>query len=232
MNSRMKLNGPSGDSRKRSGLGQEMYNRLREAIISGELAPDEPMSEVALAERFKVSRTPVRETLARLANDGLVRNTPNRGSRVAGISLTDVGELFQMREVLEGLATRLAAQNRRADLLDLDELMADFLPYINPSPLPSFSEYHRLTARLDDALVARAGNKRLENALRDVWAHSRRLRQYASHDVQRMSASAAEHLAILEAVRDGDADLAEKRLCTHLDNSRNAVLTKLMGQHS
>ena len=89
---------------------------------------------------------------------------------MAGISLTDIGELFQMREVLEGLAARLASQNRRADLSDLKELMAEFRPYEKPGSTPSFSNYYRLTARLDDTLVARAGNKRLEEALRDVWA--------------------------------------------------------------
>lgn len=213
---------------RRRGLSQEAYQRLRDAIISGELAPDEPLSEAALAQRFDVSRTPVREALARLASDGLVRNIPNRGSRVAGISLSDVRELFQMREVLEGLAARLAAQNRD-DLGELERLMEQFRPWVDVADLGAIQDYYRLTAKLDAVLVQRASNRRLEDALHDVWAHSSRVRQFASQDLDRLRKSAAEHIAILESVRDGDPNLAEKRLREHLANSRAALFAKVMG---
>lgn len=217
-----------GEQPRRRGLSRETYQKLRHAIVSGELAPDEPLSEAALAERYNVSRTPVREALALLANDGLVRTTPNLGSRVAGISLTDVRELFQMREVLEGLAARLAAQNRN-DLEELERLIEEFRPWVTVTEASSVQDYYLLTAKLDATMVQRAGNRRLEDAMHDVWAHSNRIRQFASHDLDRLRASAAEHIAILESVRDGDPDLAEKRLRDHLANSRTALITKVMG---
>ncbi len=73
-----------------------------------------------------------------------------------------------------------------------------------------------------------AGNQRLEQALRDVWAHSRRLRQYASHDVVRLEESAREHIAILQALKDGDADRAEAAVREHMANSRRAILDKFL----
>lgn len=216
-------------ARPRRGLGQQAYLSLRDAIISGELQPDEPLSEVALAQRLNISRTPVREALTRLVQDGLVRNLPGRGSRVAGISLTDVAEIFQLREVLEGLVARLAAQNVERDPAPVEELIAEFSRYENTGGNPSFTDYYRLTAKLDATLVAMAGNRRLENSLRDLWAQSRRLRQYASHDVARLEASATEHVAILTAVRAAEAEQAEKAVRVHLQNSREALVAKVMG---
>jgi DNA-binding GntR family transcriptional regulator len=220
---------PISNGTRRRGLGQQAYLSLRDAIISGELQPDEPLSEVALAQRLKISRTPVREALTRLVDDGLVRNLPGRGSRVSGISLTDVAEIFQLREVLEGLAARLAAQNVRSDTGAIDDLIQQFSHYEDTGGNPSFSDYYRLTATLDATLVSMAGNKRLEESLRDLWAHSRRLRQYASHDVGRLEASATEHVGILEAVRAGEADKAELEVKRHLQNSRKALVAKVMG---
>lgn len=213
----------------RTGLGAEAYVSLRDAIISGELLPDEPLSEVALAQRLRISRTPVREALMRLAGDGLVRIAPGRGARVAGISLTDIKDLFELREVLEGLAARLAAERTSADPGPVDSLIGEFARYRTTKGKPDFEAYYRLTSRLDNVLVERAGNRRLEEVLRDVWAHSSRLRQYASHDVPRLEASAREHVAILEAVRAGDGELAERAVRRHMANSRQAVLAKVLG---
>lgn len=229
------LPGMDGDGNRtaRGALGKEAYIWLRNAIISGELQPDDPLSEVALAQRLNISRTPVREALTRLANDGLVRNLPGRGSRVAGISLTDITDLFQLREVLEGLLARLAAQNVRSQLdrvEELEQLIDQFTAYEDTGGRPSFKEYYQLTATMDSTLIAMAGNRRLEEALRDVWAHSRRLRQYASHDVERLEASATEHVEILDAVKAGDVERADAAVRLHMQNSRRALLTKVIGE--
>ena len=219
-------------SRRPGSLAQEAYVSLRDAIISGELEPEEPLSEVALAERLGISRTPVREALARLATDGLVRTSPGLGSRVAGISLTDINDLFQVREALEVLAARLAAQNSRFSTEDLERLIEQFTPFLTTGGDPSFDEYYRLTGNLDDVLIARAGNRRLEEALRDVWSHSRRLRRYASHSVSRLEAGAGEHIAILRAVLSGDLDAVDTAVRIHMQNSRKALLAKVLGEHT
>lgn len=213
----------------RPGRGEEAYLRLRDAIISGELQPDDSLSEAALARRLDTSRTPVREALARLARDGLVQLAPGRGARVTDISLSDVRDLFQLREALEGLTARLAAANAAASATEVDLLIRRFRAYERVEGSPRLDEYHALTAALDDCLVAMAGNRRLEQALRDVWAHSRRLRQYASHDVARLESSAREHVTILEAVRAGDGERAEAAVRQHMANSRRAILDKFLG---
>src|SRR5581483_10966094 len=93
----------------RESLADQVYGRLREAITSGALAPGLRLREVPLSQQFGVSTTPVREALRRLENDGLVETNPHRGALVAGFSLRVVGELFEVREVLERRGARLAA---------------------------------------------------------------------------------------------------------------------------
>ncbi len=217
---------PSGASRV--GRGEEAYLRLRDAIISGELLPHDSLSEVALAQRLSTSRTPVREALARLAKEGLVRIAPGRGARVTDISLTDIRDLFQVREALEALAARLAAGRATGAADQLEQLIALFGEYVTTDGDPCLDDYYALTSTLDDTLVRLAGNRRLEEALRDVWAHSRRLRQYASHDAVRLEASAREHVTILQALRDGDADRAEAAVREHMANSRRAIIDKFL----
>lgn len=211
----------------RRGLGEGAYEQLRDAIVSGELASGMPLSEVALAERFATSRTPVREALARLAIEGLVRTEPGRGARVADVSLTDIGELFQMRELLESYVARLAAVNRE-QTVELERLIEAFKPYRDPSANLPTEAYYELTAELDEALIDRVHNSRLKAALRDVWLHSHRLRQYASHDPERLATSAVEHIAILTAVCAGNADAAEQAVRSHLANGRTSIVSRLL----
>jgi DNA-binding GntR family transcriptional regulator len=218
---------PAGSGR--AGLGEEAYLRLRDAIVSGELQPHDSLSEAALAKRLRTSRTPVREALARLSTEGLVQLTPGRGARVTDISLIDIRDLFQLREALEGLAARLAAANAGAYADEVDVLIQRFRDFESVDGHPRLADYYELTSALDQWLVARTGNRRLELALRDVWTHSRRLRQYASHDVTRLESSAREHVQILEAVRQGDGERAEAAVRLHLANSRRAILDKFLG---
>src|SRR5690606_10767984 len=88
----------------------QAYEQLKNLILDGELRPGEPMREQQLAERTGTSRTPVREALHELAREGLVRLVPGRGAFVAEISIPDLLELFQLRDVLEPYAARLAAR--------------------------------------------------------------------------------------------------------------------------
>ena len=218
---------PVSAQRGRGSLGEDTYQWLKAAIISGDLPPDAPLSEVALAEQLNISRTPVREALSRLVNENMVRNIPGRGSRVAELNLTDVGELFQMRELLEGFAARLAAESNMP-LDDIESLINQFGPYQDPNAALAADDYYKLASKLDEALMVRVRNNRLKDALRDVWMHTRRLRHYASGTPSRISASAVEHLAILHAIRDHNPEAAEESVREHLLNSRNAIVSKLL----
>jgi DNA-binding GntR family transcriptional regulator len=105
--------------------GSSAYDRLLRAIEDGELPPGSRLREAELAERFAISRTPIREALGRLEGQGLVAHEPHRGASVARLDYAQVTELYDLREVLEGTAARLAAIHASDIEVDLlDEMVA------------------------------------------------------------------------------------------------------------
>ena len=106
-------------------LGQDAYGRIRAAIRAGTLAPGLRLTETDLAARFGVSRTPVRQAIARLEAEGLLTHAPRRGLTVTRPDHAQVVELYVMREILEGAAARLAAQHAtETELAAMAELIA------------------------------------------------------------------------------------------------------------
>lgn len=91
-------------------LRELVFESLREAIIIGKLSPGERMMEIQLAEEMGVSRTPIREAIRKLELEGLVVMIPRKGAYVAGVSLKDIADVFEIRRALEGLAAELAAE--------------------------------------------------------------------------------------------------------------------------
>ena len=113
----------ASEAERSSGAGA--YERLLQAIEEGELAPGSRLREADLAERFQISRTPVREALGRLEAQGLVAHEPHRGASVARLDYGQVSELYDLREVLEGTAARLAAIHASAVETEiLEEMVA------------------------------------------------------------------------------------------------------------
>jgi DNA-binding GntR family transcriptional regulator len=206
---------------------EAVTDALREAILDGVLAPAAWLREEELAEIFAVSRTPVREALRRLADEGLALKTAHHGTVVASLSLEDVLALYVVREDLEALASRLAAAPTRPGLVArLESIHADMLavePGANASNVLAQQnlEFHR-------ALRRATGNSYLEKFLAQVEHAVRRLpgsnyieagrRIPGSTYVQagRTEEMLAEHAAIIAAIAAGDGDAAESSARTHM----------------
>lgn len=206
-------------------LADKVYQGLQQDILELKLAPGTPLSEVELGKRYKASRTPVREAIQRLGNEGLVRVVHRRGAFVAEVSLRDVVDLFQMREALECFAARLASRSsQRAALLErvAEEMERDAADLVAEG---RFDEYFAIIARMDEALVELAGNRRLRSALTDVWQQIQRVRRLASNDAGRLRLSVDEHRTILAAVLDGDEDAAFRAVASHVQYSLEHVLS-------
>ena len=105
-------------------LGGQIFNRIRDDILSGNYTPGEELKEATLGKQLGVSRTPVREALRQLDLEGLVEIAPNRGAKVIGISRKDVEDIYHMRARLEGLAARKAAEQiKEEELAELEEVI-------------------------------------------------------------------------------------------------------------
>ena len=105
--------------------GASAYERLLKAIEDGDLQPGSRLREAELADRFAISRTPIREALSRLESRGLVTHEPHRGATVTRLGYAQVTELYDLREVLEGMAARLAAVNA-TDALNAQDIAEPF----------------------------------------------------------------------------------------------------------
>jgi DNA-binding GntR family transcriptional regulator len=202
--------------------GARAYDRLRNEILDGTLAPGTVLYEVEQARRLGVSRTPIREALGRLLAEGLVTSTAARGLVVTALDVEDISKLFEVRAALEASAAQLAARQR--DPAMFDDFAAAFrsaqAPLLDPTAAPEVvGEYYALIRRFDRAIDLAANNSYLVDALESLRTHVARVRGMAAASRQRLAASAEEHALIAEAIVDGDAVLAGNATHVHLHHS-------------
>jgi DNA-binding GntR family transcriptional regulator len=216
------------DGRDNRPQSQRVYETLRQRILDWELAPGAPLSENDLARQLGGSRTPVRQAIQQLTREGLVRTLPGRGAFVAEISLGDIVELFEMREILEaGAAVHAARAPSRKSLVPLEEEFRASRAAINDD---DNSAYYEVIRRFDLEVLALCGNRRLAQALEEIWAQVRRLRHMASTDAARLAETVDEHIDILQAIVAGDEAQAAERVRRHVrasaDNVMNSVTNR------
>ncbi|MBA2665425.1 MAG: GntR family transcriptional regulator [Trueperaceae bacterium] len=198
-----------------------MFDALVDDILSRRLLPGAPLAERALAERFGLSRTPIREVLLRLQGEYLVDFYPNQGAFVRRLTPNDVRDLFQLREALEPLAAGLAATRRPND--EITELMQAYAALGDPNEATP-DAMTELGERLHDANAAWSGNALLLDIYATLRKQTRLVRSMTSthHDVE--AVSFGEHVAVLEALRLRDAVAAREGMMRHLQRSHSVVI--------
>lgn len=197
------------------------YEKLRAAIVRGEIAPNSRLVESDVVTSFEMTRAAVRNALIRLEQEGLVVREPHRGARVRQVTDTEAIEILQARAVLEGLAVRLTAER-------LDDAGA--------VRLQSVLARHRALLEAGDLLGASDANADLHAALLELSGHStaqRLIHGLNSQTVRyqfrtilipgRSTASQAEHAAIVEAVIAREPEKAEDAMRRHLFNVAEAL---------
>jgi DNA-binding GntR family transcriptional regulator len=199
------------------------YTALRDDIVQWRLQPGALLAEVEQAERLGVSRTPLREALGRLTAEGLTTAGGGRGVVVTDISLADIEELFELRETLESKAAALAAE--RGDAGTFRTLEAEFraAPSLLNGSSSALEDYYLLVERLDSAIDAASANSYLAQAMRGLRVHLVRIRRLAADDATRLTAAAAEHAAIAEAIALGNPRLAQAATTLHLHRSLSHI---------
>lgn len=204
---------------------------LRELILHGHFPPGGRLGEVELAERLGVSRTPVREALTRLAAEGLVEITPNRGARVASWTVAELEGVFELRATLEPRLTALAVPRAdAADIAALDDLGVEMVQVGTPGPGQDLDALVPLNRRFHDRLVAIAGQPALAVALAGVIHAPIQLRNFHAYDDHSLRRSLAHHLEIVAAMRAGDATWAQAVMTAHIHNARAVMLKAARAQ--
>jgi DNA-binding GntR family transcriptional regulator len=202
-------------------LADRVFDQVRHAIVAGDIPPGSKISEPVLAARFGISRGPLREALRRLEASNLVDRRANQGARVIALSGSQLLEIYQVREALEGMAARLAAAHMPPDeVADLRTLL----------------ERHRLQVAADGGLayyqeegdldfhyriVQGSGNRRLTGLLCNDLYHLVRMYRYQfGMSGTRAVPALREHDLVIDAIADGDGETAECLMRRHIRASR------------
>jgi DNA-binding GntR family transcriptional regulator len=204
-------------------LSERAYLRIRDRIVTLSLPPGSVIEEGRLRRELGLGRTPIREALRRLAQEDLVAVIPSRGTFVAGITITDLAAVTEIRVELEGFAFRLAAQRATpAECAVMRDLIAE-LDAIHPNgEAPGSEALMRVDQRLHQAVYRATHNRFLEDALERYFRLSLRLWHLVLDRVH-MEDAVQEHREILEAIVAGEGDRAESAIRRHVIAFEQAV---------
>lgn len=202
-------------------LAQEAYEALQHMIVRGELSPGVRLVEPALCERLGISRTPLREAIKRLANEGLVILRRNRNAMVTRIDARELEHLFEVEAGIESLAVGLAAERMTNTELKKLETLQERLEQrlVNGDR----DGYFELNQRIHALLVAGAKNPILEETHRHLLGRLERARYLALDRIGRWQESTEEHRAILEALKARDGELAGRLLGEHVQHTGEVI---------
>ncbi len=204
---------------------ERALQELRELILGGALVAGARLGEVELADRLGVSRTPVREALSRLAAEGLVEISPNRGARVATWTVAELEGVFDLRSAIEPQLTAYAVPNTTAaDVEELDDLAHRMAEVGSPGPQQNLDALVPLNRAFHDRLVALAEHPTLATALAGAIHPPIVLRNFHAYDEASLRRSLAHHVEIVAALRAGDATWARAVMTAHIHNARAVMV--------
>jgi DNA-binding GntR family transcriptional regulator len=206
-------------------LRELVFESLREAIISGRLKPGERMMEIQMAEEMGVSRTPVREAIRKLELEGLVVMIPRKGAYVAGLSLKDIVEVFEIRGALEGLAAELAAERITDDELEnLERYLVMITEDIEKGDLGKVVE---TDTDFHTQLYKASRNDWLLQIINNLREQIQRFRTTSLSYPGRMKVAVEEHRQIVEAISSRNGKLARKLAYEHIEKAENSLMSMI-----
>ncbi|OEY68116.1 GntR family transcriptional regulator [Marinobacter sp. X15-166B] len=202
----------------------EAFDCLQTAIVKGELAPGERIGEVELCARFDLTRGPLREALGRLESRGLLVRRPHAGVKVVSVSADELVELYRIRELMEGLAARQAAERMTdEEIADLQATLDSHEAMINQAHGQAYYQeegdydfHHRIATGSRNAKLA-------QMLLGDLYYMVRMYRYRLSTSVGRPHKALNEHRRIVEAIAQRDGELAEFLMKRHISAARRNV---------
>lgn len=215
---------PTKTGERRDGLrsSEFVYRSLKEDIISGGLSPDTRVVELAVAAKYGVSRTPVRESLKRLEAEGLLVSHPTRGLIVHAPDPADIEDVFIVRATLDALATRLAA--RRITTSGLGRLRIIVESMAEGVKNDNRRQVMLANTMFHDVIYDAAGNAVLQRIGRDLREYVLRYSTLPFASPDRVEHVLSEHMAILDALEKGSADEAVEASNVHMGRAREYLV--------
>lgn len=198
-----------------------IYDHLKQSILDGVIRPGDRLVERDIAAKYSVSRTPIREALRKLDSEGFLEYIPRKGEVVRGFNVGEIKEIYDVRKALECLAVRNAIQNITKE--EIENLKAIVEQLEKEANGETFAKLHDF-----DALILRtAKTPIIANFLNTLQESLTRYRKINLAQAPRRKKAIGEHRDILQAIIDRDIAGAEKAVCLHIENSREALLKGL-----
>lgn len=209
-------------------LRDVVFHTLRRAILKGELKPGERLMELALAERLGVSRTPIREAMRKLEQEGLVVMSPRRGAQVANITEKDLNDVLEVRMALESMAMEKACgRMTEEELASLRKAAVDFERMTAEGDLVKMAEadmaFHEIIYQASD-------NRRLIQVLNNLREQIYRYRVEYLKEEETRNLLVREHEEITKALRERNARRAQALSFQHLENQRRGIMEAIRGE--
>lgn len=198
-------------------LGGRVFQKIREDILKGRYKEHDELRENTIGKELGVSRTPVREALRQLELEGLVAIIPNKGAYVTGISNKDIWDIYRIRTLLEGLCARWAAKHitdEQIEELEETVLLSEF--QMKKGDKYSTDQVAGLDGKFHAILYEASESRMLAHVLSDFHKYVQAARKSSIVSEERAKKSIQEHKMILQAIKDRDADLAEKLANEHI----------------
>lgn len=210
-------------------LRDVVFNTLREAILKGELKPGERLMELQLAAKLGVSRTPIREAIRMLEQEGLAVTIPRKGAEVAKMTEKDMEDVLQIREALDELAAKIACEQISEE--QLEELVATMHEFEESTKTDNVKKIAEADVKFHDIIYQSTGNPKLVNMLNNLREQMYRYRVEYLKEEQTRNLLVSEHEELVKAIREGDVQKAQDISFHHLENQRKAIIRTIRAEN-
>ena len=212
-------------SLKKENLGNQVFEQVKEMIVRGEIPAGKRMIESEIAESMGISRTPVREAVHKLEVEGFLKPLPKGGHVVRGLALSDIEETFEIRSILESLASYLAV-NRHNDeeILPLEEKIEEFQRYLDRHDL---KELTRINTEFHELLYALSRSPRLVKMIHNLRDEIYFFRKIILNSEDMAHLSNKDHREIIKAIKKREAKKVERLVREHILRGKEFVINEI-----
>jgi DNA-binding GntR family transcriptional regulator len=211
--------------KKISSKSKKIYNMIIKEIVTGKFFPGQRLIERELIEKYGMSKTPIREALYKLEENGVVTYELNKGFSIVKVSRCDVEEIYELREVLEGLAVKKVAGKLDLTLTQDEDIIKNFRLSEECIKNNDIQKYSILDMEFHNLLADMSGNGRLKSMLNKLYYQAKLLLSTSLFLPERgISVSFNEHKDIAKAISNKDIINAEKKAQAHIKNVKTAIL--------
>ena len=203
-------------------LNTFLYKKIKKMIKKKELKPGEKIKQMDLAEKFGVSRTPLLKVLHRLASENSIEYIPNRGFRVKKLSVKELTEIFEVREVVQGVSAKNVAQKATEE--EINELESYFLPFVDEKNIDE-NEYYRSDKKFHHRLIELSRNDLIIKINKMFNIHNF---SYQEGLLRPPKETLKEHLNLIVVLKNRDKEKAQKLAIEHIENSCQNISEELL----